>query len=195
MWLVYESCLCVGVSSWCGEFSLPAFDFFFCEFRCLWSMPLCKYVVIVWWVEFVSEFVYLFAYFRCVWIMPLCGCVVRVAPLRMGLRRSSRQPGPARFWSNKLPLKGSLCGSEQLFVVSFEDRDPEIFLFESVRTEILIFREIVLFPWDFALKQKILWVFFPKETQVGCPDPQRLPFKGSLLLENLVGPGCLQLPF
>jgi len=30
--------------------------------------------------------------------------------------------------------------------------------------------------------------------RTSCPDPQRLPFKGSLLLQNLIGPGYLQLP-
>jgi len=40
-----------------------------------------------------------------------------------------------------------------------------------------------------------LWVSFPKEAQIGCPDLQRLPFKGSLLLQNLVGPGYLDMPF
>jgi len=40
---------------------------------------------------------------------------------------------------------------------------------------------------------KNLWISFPKDAHIGCPDQQRLPFKGSLLLQNLVGPGYLQL--
>jgi hypothetical protein len=42
-------------------------------------------------------------------------------------------------------------------------------------------------------------VFFKKEAHINivCPDPHRLPLKGSLfkLLENQVGPGYLKLPF
>jgi len=53
----------------------------------------------------------------------------------------------------------------------------------------------LLFPRDFGFEQKNLRVSFPKEVQIGCPDPQRLPFKGSLLLQNLVGAGHLELPF
>jgi len=58
--------------------------------------------------------------------------------------------------------------------------------------------------WDFAVsgdfavsrfEQENLFFSLLKEAQIGCPDPQRLPFKGRLLLWNLVGPGYLELPF
>jgi len=118
----------------------------------------------------------------------------RVAPLRMGVRRAPL--GPTRFRRNKLSLKGSLCRSGQPFLVSFERLT--IFCSSLVRTEILLFQNILLFPRDFAVsrfEQKYVWVCFPKDAQKGCPDPQRLPLKGSLLLLNLVGPGYLKVPF
>jgi len=37
------------------------------------------------------------------------------------------------------------------------------------------------------------WVSFAKETHIGWPDPRRLPFEGSLSLQNLVGPAYLQV--
>ena len=58
--------------------------------------------------------------------------------------------------------------------------------------------------WDFAVsgdfavsrfEQENLFFSLSKEAQIGCPDPQRLPFKGRLLLWSLVGPGYLELPF
>jgi len=43
--------------------------------------------------------------------------------------------------------------------------------------------------------RKISLSLSQKEAHIGCPDPQRLPFKGSSLLQNLIEPGYLELPF
>jgi len=62
----------------------------------------------------------------------------------------------------------------------------------------LLSGEILLFPRDIAVfifEYTNVRVSFPKEVKIACPDLQRLPFKGSLLLQNLVGPGYLELPF
>jgi len=45
-----------------------------------------------------------------------------------------------------------------------------------------------LVPRDVSrFEQKNVSFSFPKEVQIDCPDPQRLPFKGSLSLQNLPG--------
>jgi len=45
--------------------------------------------------------------------------------------------------------------------------------------------------------EKSVYLFLNKRPHKAAPipDPQRLPFKDSLLLQNLVGPGYLELPF
>jgi len=56
--------------------------------------------------------------------------------------------------------------------------------------------------WETAQSQferdsnrKISGSLSQKEIDIGHPDPQRLPFKGSLLSQNLIGPGYLELLF
>ena len=80
----------------------------------------------------------------------------------------------------------------------FESRSNWFFCLNLVRTEILLFREIFLFPRDFAVlrfEQENLRVSFPKEAPKSCPWPERLPFKSSISLQHLVGPSHLELPF
>jgi hypothetical protein len=93
-------------------------------------------------------------------------------------------------------LKGSLCGSGQLLRVSIRKRDPQIFLFESrSNRDFAVSKDFAVSQrfCCFEIQQENLWVTFLKVTTKSYPDPQRLPFKGSILLQNLVGPGYLEL--
>jgi len=92
-------------------------------------------------------------------------------------------------------LKGSLCGS---IWASFFNQDPHIFLFESETAKSLRnskFPETDKSKFERDLNRNIGGSLYQKEAHIGCPDVQRLPFKGSLLLQNLIGPGYLELPF
>jgi len=102
-------------------------------------------------------------------------------------------------------LKGSLslCGSGQPVWASFGERDTEVFRLDySIRIsklqnlrETSKSLETAKSQFERDLNRKISWSLSEKEAHIVCPDPQRLPFKGSLLLHNLVGPGYPELPF
>jgi len=62
--------------------------------------------------------------------------------------------------------------------------------------EKLLFGRFFYFPKILQIRdlyKKNPWVSFAKETHIGWPDPRRLPFEGSLSLQNLVGPAYLQV--
>ena len=109
---------------------------------------------------------------------------IRVAPLRMGSRRAA--PGSqilSDFEVISCPWRAASADQGSLYGPLFEKETQRFFCSNLVRIEIL------LCPRDFLVsrfEQINLWVSFSKEVHIGCPDPQRLPFKGSLLLQNLV---------
>jgi len=84
----------------------------------------------------------------------------------------------------------------------FRKETKRYFCLNLVRTEILLFREMLLFPRDFAVsrfEQENRWVSFPKDLKrgshrLGCLSRKRLPLKGNIILENLIGPSFLELP-
>jgi len=74
--------------------------------------------------------------------------------------------------------------------------NKRFFCSNLVRTEILLFWKILLFPRDFAVSdsnRKIRGSVTRKEAQIGCVPLQRLRFKRNILLENLIGPSYLEL--
>ena len=120
-----------------------------------------------------------------------------------GQTGSSRKIGPVRFSSNMLPFKGSLFPERLAYMGLFFRKETKRFFQRNlVRTEILLFMEILLNPRDFAVsrfEQKSRCVSFPKDLKrgpyrLGCLSRKRLPLKGSILLQYLIGPSFLELP-
>jgi len=101
--------------------------------------------------------------------------------LRIGVRRaaSGSQVLPD-FEVINCPRRAASADQGSFWQSLFRKEIQRFFGSNLVRTEILLFREILLFPRDSAVsrfEQKNLFVSFPKEVQIGSPDAPRLPFK------------------
>ena len=107
---------------------------------------------------------------------------VRVAPLRMGVRRAApdSQVLPD-FEVICCPWRAASADQGSLYGPLFGKEIKNFFCSNLVRTEILLFREISLFPSDFAVlrfEQKNLWISFPKR------GPYRLPWSTEAALQG-----------
>jgi len=83
-------------------------------------------------------------------------------------------------------LKGSLCGSGQPIWASFK-REKKRFSCSNLETAKS--PETAKSQFEQDSNMQIFVSLSQTETSKSCLDPQRLPFKDSLLLQNLVGPG------
>jgi len=100
-----------------------------------------------------------------------------------------------------MPLQGSLYGTGQPISPSFlifRKETKRFFcsnpnqqnLWETAKSP-----ETAKSQFESDSNRKISLSLSQKEAHIGCPDPQRLPFKGSSSLRNLIRPSYLQLPY
>jgi len=106
-----------------------------------------------------------------------------------------------RFSSDMLPFEGSLFLERQPICTSFQvcwERDQLIFLLESRNSKISGKQQNLPEQPNLSSNEipteKSLGYFPEKEVHIGCLSRKRLPLKGSILLENLIGPSFLALP-
>jgi len=100
---------------------------------------------------------------------------------------SSRKLGPNRFGSNILPSKSSLSGEGQLFGALFGKVLTDFAVRISLSKESYVPWCLHVFLRERDSNRKICG-YLSKRAQKNFPSPERLSFKSSILLPNLVGP-------